>query len=55
MCENPDRQIELYHNADGKVYCLLNGPDEETIRKHHQALNAPAPTWARFQLRRTAG
>lgn len=20
------RQIELYHNADGKVYCLLEGP-----------------------------
>jgi Protein of unknown function (DUF4242) len=32
------RQIELYHNADGKVYCLLEGPDEEAIRKHHAAL-----------------
>jgi hypothetical protein len=33
------RQIELYHNADGKVYCLLEGPDEEAIRKHHEALH----------------
>jgi Nickel responsive protein SCO4226-like len=32
------RQVELYHNADGKVYCLLEGPDEEAIRKHHAAL-----------------
>jgi hypothetical protein len=35
------RQIELYHNADGKVYCLLDGPDEEAIRRHHAALNVP--------------
>ncbi len=35
------RQIELYHNADGKVYCLLEGPDEEAIRKHHEALDVP--------------
>lgn len=32
------RQVELYHNADGKVYCLLEGPDEEAIRQHHAAL-----------------
>ena len=32
------RQVELYHNADGKVYCLLEGPDEEAVRKHHAAL-----------------
>jgi hypothetical protein len=32
------RQVELYYNADGKVYCLLEGPDEEAIRKHHEAL-----------------
>lgn len=32
-------QIELYHNADGKVYCLLEGPDEQAIRDHHAALN----------------
>jgi Protein of unknown function (DUF4242) len=35
------RQIELYHNADGKVYCLLEGPDEDAIRKHHEALGVP--------------
>src|ERR1700686_685619 len=33
------RQIELFHNPDGKVYCLLEGPEEEAIRKHHAALN----------------
>ena len=32
------RQIELYYNADGKVYCLLDGPDEPAIRAHHAAL-----------------
>ena len=26
------RQVELYHNADGKVYCLLEGPDADAIR-----------------------
>jgi hypothetical protein len=31
------RQIDLYHNAAGKVYCLLEGPDEEAIRQHHAA------------------
>jgi hypothetical protein len=35
------RQLELYHNSDGKVYCLLDGPDEEAIRDHHAALNVP--------------
>jgi len=32
------RQLELYHNDDGKVYCLLEGPDEQAIRDHHAAL-----------------
>lgn len=35
------RQIELYHNAQGQVYCLLEGPDEEAIRAHHAALGVP--------------
>jgi hypothetical protein len=35
------RQIELYHNPDGKVYCLLEGPDEDAIRRHHTALGVP--------------
>jgi hypothetical protein len=34
-------QVELYHNADGKAYCLLEGPDEEAVRKHHAALGVP--------------
>jgi Protein of unknown function (DUF4242) len=32
------RQVELYHNAEGKVFCLLEAPDEEAVRKHHAAL-----------------
>ena len=35
------RQVELYHNAEGQVYCLLDGPDEEAIRQHHAALGVP--------------
>jgi Protein of unknown function (DUF4242) len=34
-------QIELYHNADGKVYCLLEAPDEAAVRSHHAALGVP--------------
>ncbi len=33
------RQVELFHNPDGKVYCLLEAPDEEAVRKHHAALD----------------
>jgi hypothetical protein len=32
------RQVELYHNPEGQVYCLLDGPDEDAIRRHHAAL-----------------
>lgn len=35
------RQVELYHNPDGKVSCLLEGPDEDAIRQHHAALGVP--------------
>ena len=35
------RQIDLFHNADGKVYCLLEAPDAEAVRKHHAALDVP--------------
>jgi hypothetical protein len=35
------RQVELYHNAGGQVYCLLDGPDEQAIRDHHAALGVP--------------
>ncbi len=30
-------QLELYHNEEGQVYCFLDGPDEEAVRKHHEA------------------
>lgn len=33
------RQIELYYNADGKVYCLLDAPHEAAVRAHHIALD----------------
>jgi hypothetical protein len=32
------RQVELFHNPHGQVYCLLEGPDEEAIRQHHAAI-----------------
>ena len=35
------RQVELYHNLEGRVYCLLEGPDEDAIRQHHAALGVP--------------
>ena len=35
------RQIELYHNPQGNVYCLLDGPDEQAIRDHHADLGVP--------------
>lgn len=35
------QQLELYHSAEGQVYCLLDGPDEEAIRRHHAALGVP--------------
>lgn len=33
------RQIEANHNDDGKFFCLLEGPDKDAVRKHHEALN----------------
>jgi Protein of unknown function (DUF4242) len=35
------RQVELFHNADGKVYCLLDAPNAEAVRHHHAALGVP--------------
>jgi hypothetical protein len=35
------RQVELFHNADGKVYCLLDAPDADAVRSHHAALGVP--------------
>ncbi len=33
------QQIELFYNPEGKVYCLLDAPDEAAVHKHHAALN----------------
>lgn len=35
------RQIDLFHNPDGTVYCLLDAPDEQAVRDHHAALDVP--------------
>jgi len=35
------RQIELFHNPDGHVYCWLEAPDAESVRQHHAALGVP--------------
>lgn len=35
------RQLELFHNPDGKVYCLLEAPDADAVRRHHAALDVP--------------
>ena len=32
------RQVELFHNPDGKVYCLLDAPNAQAVRDHHAAL-----------------
>ena len=30
------RQLEFFYSPDGTgAYCLLEGPDEEAVRKHH--------------------
>jgi hypothetical protein len=30
------RQIELFYSPEGKgIYCLLEAPDEDAVRKHH--------------------
>jgi hypothetical protein len=35
------RQVELFHNPEGKVYCLLEAPDADAVRRHHAALGVP--------------
>lgn len=32
------RQVELFHNEAGQVYCLLDAPNADAVRKHHAAL-----------------
>ena len=34
------RQIELYYNDGGHVYCL-EAPDEQAVRDHHAAFGVP--------------
>ena len=31
-------QVELYHNPDDTVYCLLDAPNAQAVRDHHAAL-----------------
>jgi hypothetical protein len=33
--------LELFYNADGKVYCHLDAPSEDAVRKRHEALGVP--------------
>jgi Protein of unknown function (DUF4242) len=35
------RQLELFYNPEGQVYCLLEAPDEDAVRHHHEALGVP--------------
>jgi Protein of unknown function (DUF4242) len=35
------RQLELFYNPEGQVYCLLEAPDEDAVRRHHEALGVP--------------
>ncbi len=35
------RQADLFYNSNGKVYCLLEAPDEDAVRRHHAALEVP--------------
>ena len=31
-------QVDLFHNPGGQAYRLLEAPDAEAVRKHHEAL-----------------
>jgi Protein of unknown function (DUF4242) len=33
------RQVDLFYNGEGKVYCLLEAPDEDAVRRHHADLD----------------
>jgi len=34
------RQAERFHNAHGKVHCLLDTPRAEAVRQHHAPLGS---------------
>jgi hypothetical protein len=38
------RQVGPCNNPDGKVHCLLEGPEREAIPQDHAALGVPAAT-----------
>ena len=31
-------QLDLYYNPEGTVFCLVDAPDAEAVRKHHGAM-----------------
>ena len=31
-------QLDLYYNAEGTVYCLMDAPDADAVRKHHDLI-----------------
>lgn len=31
-------QLEAYYNPQGRVFCLLDAPDEDAVRRHHADL-----------------
>lgn len=35
------RQLEVFYNRDGKVYCLVEAPDEAAVRSRHAAMGVP--------------
>lgn len=32
------RQLEVFYNTDGKVFCLVEAPNEEAVRERHSAM-----------------
>lgn len=32
------RPVDFFYNSDGKMCCLLEAPDEEAVRRHHDDL-----------------
>lgn len=57
-----DRAAEEFHVvghaahvnlAEGKAFCLMSGPDEESIRKAHAAINLPYDSIT--EIRRVTG
>lgn len=32
------RQLEVFYNTDGKVFCLVEAPNEEAVRQRHTSM-----------------